>query len=163
MPTKFTSINNCFIFIGGVPVDKKILYVTYCSKKKLTKNALLPAVDRYYSDRIKWVHKQAKKDGASFAILSGFFGLIGPRERIPYYDYELLKRDIPRLVKKSKEYLDGKNVGKIKYFTEDPKKEKLKNYLIAIKEIRNSLGISLKTYEVKSRPKKFTAKEIKDC
>lgn len=68
--------------------NKKILYITYCSKKKnKTFDKLLEAITRYESERIEKIHNKAKEYGAEFRILSGFFGLISPDEKIPYYNF----------------------------------------------------------------------------
>ncbi|NVK65726.1 MAG: hypothetical protein HWE22_14125 [Flavobacteriales bacterium] len=77
----------------------KKVYVTYCSAEKSKETKDLPAIDRYESDRIDYVHALAKQDKARFMILSGKFGLLEPSTKIPYYDHLLKAFETNRLGK----------------------------------------------------------------
>lgn len=78
-----------------------ILFVTYCSSEKSTTDEPLAAIRRYSSKRIKKVFGLAKNEGADFAILSGEYGLLKPRTKIPYYDHLLQEEEVEEIAKKS--------------------------------------------------------------
>ena len=80
---------------GGEKRRVHALYCTYCSADKNRARAPMPAVRRYLSKRIRTAHRMSRREGVSFAILSGEFGLLGPYEKIPYYDH-LLRADAPK-------------------------------------------------------------------
>ena len=65
---------------------------TICSKEKSPEQGLIPARNRYLSERINQVGKIALDANLEFLILSGEYGLIGADQEIPYYDH-LLKID----------------------------------------------------------------------
>jgi len=106
------------------------LYVTYCSGKKDTKEGSIPAIERYDSDRIRWVYNVSLKDKADFAILSGVLGLLYPAEKIPYYNHKMNKDDVKRIAKLIKWFLRAKKkkYEKIVYFTENPHSEPILTY-----------------------------------
>ena len=56
---------------------------TICSAENRADEELQPAVDRYLSERIRWVHAESRRLERPFVILSGKYGLLGPDERIP--------------------------------------------------------------------------------
>jgi len=105
-----------------------MLYVTYCSGKKDPKEGSIPAIERYDSDRIRWVYNLSIKDKADFAILSGVLGLLYPNEKIPYYDHKMNIDDVERIAKLIKWFLRDKNYEKIVYFTENPHGEPVLRY-----------------------------------
>jgi hypothetical protein len=73
-------------------------YCTICSKKKVNEQKLLPAIERYASQRIQNVYVQAKKANKRMIILSGRYGFLQPYDLIPYYDHLLLERNILELL-----------------------------------------------------------------
>lgn len=73
-------------------------FITYCSKQKSDAKEILPAIKRYQSARIKKTMHTAYKEGASFLILSGKFGLLGPEDPIPWYDHLLSPSEVPAMV-----------------------------------------------------------------
>lgn len=70
------------------------IFCTYCSAEKETDEYLLPAIQRYFSERILRISQAAAKVGTGFFILSGEFGLLEPKELIPYYDHLLVADQI---------------------------------------------------------------------
>jgi len=109
------------------------LYVTYCSGKKNPKEGSIPAIERYDSDRIRWVYNLSIKDKADFAILSGVLGLLYPNEKILYYNHKMNKDDVKRIAKLIKWFLrdrnhENRNYEKIDYFTENPHSEPVLKY-----------------------------------
>ena len=129
--------------------DKKYLFVTYCSKNKDKKNKLLSAIKRYLSERVEWVYEDSKKQKADFAILSGFFGLIKSNEKLPYYDYRLLKRDIDRVVKISLRNIKKQKYKKIFFFIEKIKEKEITNYKAVMKKLSKQAGISFGNIYIK--------------
>lgn len=118
------------------------VYVTYCSKKKDPKEGSIPVIERYDSDRIRWVYNLSIKDKADFAILSGVLGLVKPDEKIPYYDHKMNEEDVERIAKLIKWFLKEEKYEKIVYFTENPHSEPvLKNYYKSLKKATQELGI----------------------
>ena len=80
-----------------LPGDCMIAFCTYCSASKDTREGVLPAVQRYQSERIQRVRDMAHSAGASFWILSGEFGLVPESQPIPFYDHQLLASEVPDL------------------------------------------------------------------
>ena len=114
------------------------LFVTYCTGKKKEDKENIPAIQRYKSDRIKWVYGEAIKENAEFAILSGIFGLISPETEIPKYDYCLQEDDVCRIKETNKSYIQKKiiknGIREIVYFTKSPQLDKESvNYYYSLK------------------------------
>ena len=93
------------------------LFATYCSANKDPATALLPAAERYISDRIAGVHTRAISINTLFAILSGRFGLIGPDEPIPDYDHLLKPDEIPAMAERVAATLKQWEVTRVRWFT----------------------------------------------
>lgn len=70
------------------------VFSTYCSAEKEANENLLPAIERYRSERIKRIYSAALSCGANFFILSGEYGLLKPNDAIPYYDHLLVAGEI---------------------------------------------------------------------
>ncbi len=66
-----------------------IAICTLCSRDKNEEVGLLPARERYVSERIRNVERIANELGVPFYIVSGKFGLLQADELIPYYDHEI--------------------------------------------------------------------------
>lgn len=77
----------------------KKIYVTYCSAEKSQEAKEIPAIDRYESERIQYVHDLAKQAKAGFMILSGKYGLLEASTKIPLYDHLLKAFETTRLSK----------------------------------------------------------------
>lgn len=122
----------------------KVLFVTYCSRDKSTVKKSIPAIKRYKSQRIKYVYNLSKRCKCEFAILSGMFGLLEPEMPIPYYDHKMQESDIERVVEFSKRFISNKGIEEVIYFTKKPKSE-LMPYLKAVKKLRNSIKIKIRT------------------
>lgn len=137
--------------------NKKILYITYCSKKKnKTYDKLLEAIKRYKSDRIEKIHKKAKDEGAEFRILSGFFGLISPYEKIPYYDFLLVgdeeKERLNSILIKQLSQLKKKGINIIKYQTENLlMNQSIQQYYKVIRDAAKELKIKLETVIIQNQ------------
>ncbi len=71
----------------------KIL-ATYCSAEKDKRVDLLPAYQRYNSERILDVKAEAESQDLTFMIFSGYFGLIHADQPIPDYDHLLRESQV---------------------------------------------------------------------
>lgn len=76
------------------------IFCTHCSARKGETTGLLPASQRYLSERIRQVEELAKQDGLRFYILSGEFGLLESGQPIPWYDHLSVSEEVPALVEK---------------------------------------------------------------
>lgn len=95
-----------------------VLHCTYCSSKKNTDSKLLPAIERYDSNRIKNRFEKAKSVSASFAILSGKFGLIHPQKKIPFYDHLLINKQVKKHEELVSKQLHDMGITELFYFTQ---------------------------------------------
>ena len=118
------------------------LHITYCSKDKDRTRKDLPAIERYDSDRIDKIKALAEKRDEDFAILSGKYGLIGPEEKIPFYDELLRERNIPQLITGVRNFLESHNVDKVIYHTRKVENER-KPYFKLVKNACEGLNIEL--------------------
>lgn len=72
------------------------VYCTYCSSAKDHSKGLLPAIERYRSERIRSIHAEARKAKIPFFILSGKYGLLQADTPIPDYDHLLQPSEAQR-------------------------------------------------------------------
>ncbi len=130
---------------------KTVLFCTYCSSAKRKDEALLPAIRRYVSSRIQAVHQTSREEGALFSILSGEFGLIGPWQKIPYYDHLLKPSEIPGLIPQMTGYLEGIDCLAV-HFYHGPLKDDpaIKPYLSAITRACRRASVPLLMIEITS-------------
>jgi hypothetical protein len=125
------------------------LYCTICSKDKKTDKLLLPAKERYISERIDLVNELSKKDNVAFVILSGEFGLLKPNENIPFYDHLLIPEEVATLTKKVTRQLSELSVDEIVFFAK-PKKDNWVPYYQVLENATNKLKIKLAVKDVGS-------------
>ena len=110
------------------------IFCTYCSAEKETVEALLPALQRYRSERIRRIHQAARSAGCGFYILSGEYGLLKPDERIPYYDHLLVADEIETHAFKLAEQIEQYSITQIVFFTLPvPQDERLAPYHAALR------------------------------
>lgn len=93
------------------------IFVTYCSKNKSRKGGRMEALERYDSPRIRQVHAAASCLGVGIRILSGKYGLLAPRDKVPYYDHLLRWEEIGRLLPQVSKRLARERVSAVVYFT----------------------------------------------
>jgi len=111
---------------------------------------MLPAIRRYVSPRLRAVYRGSRGAGASFAILSGEFGLIGPWKRIPYYDHLLRSDEVSRLVPRLSEYLVRRKIRAVRFHHEPVRvSPRVKPYLSAIRLACRRAGVTLTMVELK--------------
>ncbi len=80
--------------------ERRVLVVTYCSRRKNAASGDLPAIERYESPRIRASSDRAAAMGADFRILSGTFGLLRAEDPIPYYDHLLQPEEVAGMVER---------------------------------------------------------------
>lgn len=111
---------------------------TYCSKEKSTEIKPLPAIKRYRSKRIHYIHEIAKKRAIPFYILSGKFGLISATESIANYDHLLKYSEVNSHTQLVKNQISKANITAIEYYTMDlADQPNLKPYLACIQKAMN--------------------------
>ena len=89
---------------------------TSCCKDKRDDRELLPATQRYISERIDFVAKEGRRLAKPFIIFSGKYGLIDSDLKIPWYDKALVSEDVPGMVPIVKEQLIEKDVSRIIFY-----------------------------------------------
>lgn len=89
---------------------------TICCKDKRIDPGLLPAIQRYVSERIAFVHQESLRLRKPMLILSGKYGLLSPETPIPWYDQKLEKDAVPALVPVIAEQLEKEGVTQITFY-----------------------------------------------
>jgi hypothetical protein len=93
--------------------------------------------------------------GVPFAILSGEFGLLGPYEKIPYYDHLLQAGEVAALLPRVTGYLERKGIRAVRFFHEPLRSQPmLRPYLSAITRACRLAGVRLVLSE--RPPRRFT-------
>lgn len=118
------------------------VYCTICSKDKRTDEGLLPAKERYISDRIKKVGALSENDKVPFFILSGEFGLLKSDKQIPYYDHLLISEEVATLTERATKQLSELKIDEVVFFAK-PKKKNWIPYYDVLECATNALGIRL--------------------
>ncbi len=81
---------------------------TTCCKRKRRDEGSLPAMQRYLSGRIRFVHGESLRLAVPLLLLSGRFGLLKPDDRIPWYDerlsYDKAHKLVPFIANQLNEY-----------------------------------------------------------
>lgn len=91
-------------------------FCTICCKRKRRGAAPLPALQRYLSRRIRFVHALSRRHGLPLRILSGRFGLLSPDQQIPYYDQPLSASQVDALVPRVATQLATARVKRLVFF-----------------------------------------------
>ena len=89
---------------------------TICCKEKRTDKDFLPAIERYLSDRIAFVHQESLRLGKPLLILSGKFGLLAPEDPIPWYDRKLTLAAVPEMIVLVSEQLKQRAVTRLTFY-----------------------------------------------
>lgn len=92
-------------------------YCTYCSGRKRSDAGVLPAIERYDSERISRVEAAARAVGCRFYILSGEFGLLAPETPIPWYDHRLAAHEVEAVARQVAGQIIELGIGHLTYFT----------------------------------------------
>jgi hypothetical protein len=121
---------------------------TTCCKDKKEDEELLPATQRYKSERIEFVAKESRRLGKPFIILSGKYGLIDSEFKIPWYDKALLPEEVTKLVPILKEQLLERDVSKIIFYGKPRTTPGWEPYYDVLNQSCNQLGITIDYQEV---------------
>ena len=101
-----------------------VVLATLCAAEKNPARCLLPAVERYRSERIRRVYAAAVTLDLGFVILSGEHGLLGPRDPIHDYDHLLTAAEAPGLARRVADQLRERGITQVLLFlrpaAEDP-------------------------------------------
>ena len=127
------------------------IYCTTCSKSKEDSHELIESIKKYKSERIISIYQKSKEDKVEFRILSGKFGLLGSKEKIPNYDELLTMDKIPQLKELIKKQIALENIDYIVFFIGDVKQDpNNKNYIDLIKKVCFESNIKLEILDVLS-------------
>ena len=114
---------------------------TSCCKKKCTDEGLLPASQRYISERIGQVLNESIRLDKPLLILSGRYGFIDSDHEIPRYDQKLEPGDVARIVPLLVSQLREKGVSKTVFIGRPRTTPGWKPYYDALEQAFNQLGI----------------------
>lgn len=115
---------------------------TICSREKNPEQGLIPARNRYLSERINQVGKIALEANLEFLILSGEYGLISADKEIPYYDHLLINDEVDALTKIVSKQIDELKIGEIIFYAK-PNADTWIPYYSVIENATNASGVNL--------------------
>ncbi len=116
---------------------------TTCCKAKREDDKLLPATQRYISERIEFVSDDSKRLKKPFIILSGKYGLIDSDLKIPWYDQKLEPENVADMVPILINQLAEKGVSKIIFYGKSPTTPGWKPYYDTLEQACDQLGIPI--------------------
>ena len=107
-------------------------------------DGLLPAVERYLSERLRVLWLRGRAQGTPLYILSGEFGLLGAEETIPWYDHLLRPDEVATLAVGVAAKLRELGVEAVEYHTASPVEQPdVQPYYAAISAACATAGASL--------------------
>ncbi len=125
------------------------IFCTYCSAEKDQTESLLPAIERYRSDRIRRIYSSALACGQGFFILSGEYGLLKPNDPIPYYDHLLVLDEVESHSLKVAGHIKQHDITQIIFFTLSlAADEKLAAYHASLRMACQKASVSLNFVEI---------------
>jgi hypothetical protein len=116
---------------------------TTCCKDKREDKELLPATQRYISERIDFVAEESSRLGKPFIIFSGKYGLIDADYEIPWYDKKLEPEDVAGMIPIVKKQLLEKEVSKIRFYGKPRTTKSWEPYYEVLDQSCNQLGIPI--------------------
>jgi hypothetical protein len=126
---------------------------SYCSGPKCSDSGLLPAIDRYRSDRLRDLWCRGRAQNTPLYILSGRFGLLAATEPIPWYDYLLPADEAEVLSHGIAQRLSELGVTDVEYHTADiALTPPVRPYLAAIAAACTAAGACLSVINLKGDP-----------
>jgi hypothetical protein len=99
----------------------KSIVATICCRRKREDPGLLPARERYLSERIARSAELAAAAGLPLAILSGKYGLIESDFPIPYYDKLMAPEETAETAAKNAAWLRKNQVGRVIFLVNSPR------------------------------------------
>jgi hypothetical protein len=91
-------------------------YFTTCCAEKREDEKLLPAKERYQSERVKYVVSESERLNVPLLFLSGKYGVLDANDVIPWYDKALTEEDIKDLIPIVVAQLSDRDVTEITLF-----------------------------------------------
>jgi hypothetical protein len=121
---------------------------TTCCKDKRENRELLPATERYISERIDFVAEESGRLGKPFIIFSGKYGVIDADHKIPWYDKKLEPEDVTGMIPIVKSQLLEKGVWKIRFYGKPRTTPGWEPYYEVLEQSCDQLGIPITYQEV---------------
>jgi hypothetical protein len=90
-------------------------FITCCAEKREDEK-LLPAKERYQSERVKYVVSESERLNVPLLFLSGKYGVLDANDVIPWYDKALTEEDIKDLIPIVVAQLSDRDVTEITLF-----------------------------------------------
>lgn len=127
-------------------MKNKICVITTCCKEKDLSASLLPAIERYKSQRISEVFQISKEKGLPMLIFSGKYGLLESEDPVPYYDKKLEMEDLTIILPLLKEDFLKFQIEKIQFYGNGVNAEGWAPYYKAIELVCIDLGIEVQYF-----------------
>jgi hypothetical protein len=121
---------------------------TICCKEKREDNELLPATDRYISERIGFVSRESRRLDKPFLILSGKYGFIDSDFEIPWYDKKLEAEDVAGMVPILTKQLLEKRVSTIIFYGKPRTTPSWKPYYDALEQSCHQANVAIAYQQV---------------
>ena len=133
---------------------------TTCSRQKRDSPTPLPAADRYLGDRLRAVLAEGERRQRPVLILSGKFGLVQPRDPLPWYDHALMDDEVEALVPEVIKSLTAAAASRVHFFALPPTAPGWRPYHECLERACWQLGIPL---ELRSPPGVISARESEEA
>jgi hypothetical protein len=91
-------------------------YLTTCCAEKREDEGLLPAKERYQSERVKHVVSESERSNVPLLFLSGKYRVLDANDLIPWYDKALSEEDVNDLIPVVVAQLSDRDVAEITLF-----------------------------------------------
>ena len=121
-----------------------IYHVTTCCAEKREEKGLLPAKERYQSERVRYVVSESERSNTPLLIFSGKYGILDANDPIPWYEKVLTEKDVKDMIPKVVSQLREKNVTEITFFAMPRDTVGWGPYIRVIEKTCEELKISIK-------------------
>lgn len=117
--------------------------ITTCCKEKDPAPEPLPAIRRYLSRRIAWVHAESQRQGIPLLILSGEYGLLRPEDKIHWYDHALQMEEVLTLVPRLVSQLKALGIREVTFYARPKNEPGWAPYHAALEGACQAAGVEL--------------------
>ena len=117
--------------------------ITTCCADKSQDPALLPAIERYRSERIATVRAESEARTIPMLILSGRYGLLAPEDPIHWYDYALPASAVDALATRIAAQLEARGATRVEFHGEPPEVSGWAPYYDALRSACLDAGVDL--------------------
>jgi hypothetical protein len=136
-----------------LPGDAVKILCSYCSADKDPDSGLLPAIERYRSERLRHLWHRGQALGVPLYILSGRFGLLAATDPIPWYDHLLPADEAEAVSRGVAGRLRELSVTDVEYHTADiALTPPIRPYLDAIRTACTEAGACLTVINLNGNP-----------